>query len=396
MPTKMNDVFILSATRSPIGRFGGAFRSLSPAKIAAPILRSALDQSVVSDLSPDLILMGHVLKGGHGQLVPRQAAKLAGIPHSVDAVGIDMVCSSGMMSLIAGTAFIQSGASNLVLAGGVESMSDTGFALSSSARWGYKYLPGQGEAVVDLLYRDGLSDPTSGEAMGLQAERLAQALRVSRRELDAVAAESHSRAHRATLNGGFDAEITPIPTRKGNLEQDEGIRSGTTVETLADLRPVFLQDGLLTAGNSSQISDGAAALLLASGKFVRDYSLRPIARIHGSAWAAGTWDRFIEVPAEAARRALGVTGMCVDDIDLYENNEAFALSTVLFVRDLGIDPGILNVNGGAIALGHPIGCSGARVVVTLLHALRTRRKSLGLAALCHGTGGGTAVVIECL
>lgn len=392
----MNDVFILSATRSPIGRFGGAFSSFSPAEIAAPILRSALDQSVVPDLSPDLILMGHVLKGGHGQLVPRQAAKLAGIPHSVDAVGIDMVCSSGMMSLIAGTAFIQSGASNLVLAGGVESMSDTGFALSSSARWGYKYLPGQGEAVVDLLYRDGLSDPTSGEAMGLQAERLAQALRVSRRELDAVAAESHSRAHRATLNGGFDAEITPIPTRKGNLEQDEGIRSGTTVETLADLRPVFLQDGLLTAGNSSQISDGAAALLLASGKFVRDYSLRPIARIHGSAWAAGTWDRFIEVPAEAARRALGVTGMCVDDIDLYENNEAFALSTVLFVRDLGIDPGILNVNGGAIALGHPIGCSGARVVVTLLHALRTRRKSLGLAALCHGTGGGTAVVIECL
>ena len=396
MPTKMNDVFILSATRSPIGRFGGAFRSLSPAKIAAPILRSALDQSVVPDLSPDLILMGHVLKGGHGQLVPRQAAKLGGIPHSVDAVGIDMVCSSGMMSLIAGTAFIQSGASNLVLAGGVESMSDTGFALSSSARWGYKYLPGQGEAAVDLLHRDGLSDPTSGEAMGLQAERLAQALRVSRRELDAVAAESHSRAHRATLNGGFDAEITPIPTRKGNLEQDEGIRSGTTIETLADLRPVFLQDGLLTAGNSSQISDGAAALLLASGKFVRDYGLRPIARIHGSAWAAGTWDRFIEVPAEAARRALGVTGMCVDDIDLYENNEAFALSTVLFVRDLGIDPGVLNVNGGAIALGHPIGCSGARIVVTLLHALRTHGKSLGLAALCHGTGGGTAVVVECL
>lgn len=392
----MNDVFILSATRSPIGRFGGAFRSLSPAEIAAPILRSALDQSVVPDLSPDLVLLGHVLRGGHGQLVPRQAAKLAGIPDSIDAVGIDMVCSSGMMSLIAGAAFIQSGASNLILAGGVESMSDTRFALSSKARWGYKYLPGQGEAVVDLLYRDGLSDPTSGEAMGVQAERLAQALCISRRELDAVAAESHSRAHWATLNGGFHAEITPTPTRKGNLEQDEGIRSGITVETLADLRSVFVQDGLLTAGNSSQISDGAAALLLASGKFVRDYSLRPIARIHGSVWAAGTWDRFVEVPAEAARRVLGETGMLVEDIDLYENNEAFALSTVLFVRDLGIDPGILNVNGGAIALGHPIGCSGARVVVTLLHALRAHGKSLGLAALCHGTGGGTAVVVECL
>ena len=390
----MNEVFILSATRSPIGRFGGTLRSLSPAEIAAPVLRSALEQSVVQDLLPDLILMGHVLRGGHGQLVPRQAAKLAGIHHSVDAVGIDMVCSSGMMSLIAGAAFIQSGASNLILTGGVESMSDTGFALSSKARWGYKYLPGQEEAVVDLLYRDGLSDPTSGEAMGVQAERLAQTLRVSRRELDVVAAESHSRAYMATLNGNFDAEITPIPNRKGSLERDEGIRPGTTIETLAGLRSVFVQNGLLTAGNSSQISDGAAALLLASGKFVRDYSLRPIARIHGSAWAAGTWDRFIEAPTKAARRALKVTDMRVADIDLYENNEAFALSTLLFIRDLGIDPGILNVNGGAIALGHPIGCSGARIVVTLLHALRTHGKSLGLAALCHGTGGGTAVVVE--
>lgn len=392
----MNDVFILSARRSPIGRFGGAFRSLSPAEIAASVLRSALDQAAVPDLMPDLILMGHVLRGGHGQLVPRQAAKLAGIPHSVDAVGIDMVCSSGMMSLITGAAFIQSGASNLILAGGVESMSDTRFALSSKTRWGYKYLPGQGEAVVDLLYRDGLSDPASGEAMGVQAERLAETLHISRRELDTVAAESHSRAHRATLKGEFNAEITPIPTRKGSLEQDEGIRPGTTVETLADLRSVFMQDGLLTAGNSSQISDGAAALLLASGKFVRDYGLQPIARLHGSAWAAGTWDRFIEVPSEAARRALEVTGMRLEDMDLYENNEAFALSTLLFVRDLGIDPEILNVNGGAIALGHPIGCSGARIVVTLLHALRTRGKSLGLAALCHGTGGGTAVIVECL
>jgi acetyl-CoA C-acetyltransferase len=392
----MNDVFVLSATRSPIGRFGGALRSLSPAEIAAPVLRSALDQFTLPDLLPDLILLGHVLRGGHGQLVPRQAAKLAGVPHSVDAVGIDMVCSSGMMSLIAGAAFIQSGASNLILAGGVESMSSTRFTLSSKARWGYKYLPGPGEAVVDLLYRDGLSDPTSGEAMGVQAERLAQAISISRRELDAVAAESHSRAHMATLNGGFNAEITPIPTRKGNLEQDEGIRSGTTVETLGDLRSVFVRDGLLTAGNSSQISDGAAALLLASGKFVRDYSLQPIARIHGSAWAAGTWDRFVEVPAEAARRVLEVTGMLAEDIDLYENNEAFALSTPLFVRSLGIDPEVLNVNGGAIALGHPIGCSGARIVVTLLHALRAHGKSLGLAALCHGTGGGTAVVVECL
>ncbi|MXZ17299.1 MAG: thiolase family protein [Rhodothermaceae bacterium] len=392
----MRDVFVLSATRSPIGRFGGALSSQSPAILAAPVFRSVLDRAAVSARLVDLILMGHVLGGGHGQLVARQAAKHASIPDSVNAVGVDMVCSSGMMSLMMGAAFIQSGTSNLILAGGVESMSQTGFALSSKARWGYKYLSEPKEGVIDLLHKDGLSDPLNGESMGVQAERLVQKVQISRRELDEVAAESHARAHSATLQGRFNAEITPISTKKGLLEQDEGIRPDTTAETLSKLRPVFAQDGVLTAGNSSQISDGSAAILLASGEFVRSLGLQPIARILGHAWAAGVWERFVEAPIEASRRALSVAGIQVADIDLYENNEAFALSTPLFVRGLEIDPERLNVNGGSIALGHPIGCSGARIVVTLIHALRAREKSLGLAALCHGTGGGTALALEML
>ena len=390
------DVYIVSATRSVIGRFGGALSLQSPAALAAPVLRSALDQAAVSDRLVDLILMGHVLGGGHGQLVARQAAKRAAIPDSVDAVSVDMVCSSGMMSLMMGAAFIQSGTSNLILAGGVESMSQTGFALSSKARWGYKYLSAPNEAVIDLLHKDGLSDPVSGESMGVQAERLAQDVQISRQELDEIAAESHARAHSAALQGRFQAEITPILTKKGILEQDEGIRPETTVETLSKLRPVFAEDGVLTAGNSSQISDGSAAILLASGEFVRDYNVQPLARMLGYAWIAGTWERFVEAPIAASRQALHNAGIQVADIDLYENNEAFALSTPLFVRELGIDSERLNVNGGAIALGHPIGCSGARIVVTLLHALKAREKSLGLAALCHGTGGGTALTLEML
>ena len=392
----MKDVFILGALRSPIGRFGGTFSSLSPAELSGPVLRAVLDQTQLPDQLVDLVLMGHVLGGGRGQLVARQAAKQAGIPDSVDAVSLDMVCSSGMMSVMMGASLIQAGTANLILAGGVESMSGAGFALSGKARWGYKYLSGPNEPVIDLLHRDGLSDPINGDPMGVQAERLAQSLHVSRQELDEIAAESHVRAHSATAEGRFKDEIIPVRAKTGYLEQDEGIRPETTVETLATLRSVFAKDGVLTAGNSSQISDGAAALLLASGEFVRNHGCKPLARLLGYGWAAGAWENFIDAPIEATRHTLKSVGMEIGDIDLYENNEAFALSTRLFSHGLAIDPVRLNVHGGAIALGHPIGCSGTRIMVTLIHALKTHGKLHGLAALCHGTGGATAAVMESL
>jgi acetyl-CoA C-acetyltransferase len=242
--------------------------------------------------------------------------------------------------------------------------------------------------MIDLMARDGLSDPRTGEAMGEQTERLIAEEGVTRIELDAVAALSHQRAARATADGSFAHEIV------GTQTVDEGIRADTTTETLAALRPAFRSDGGLTAGNSSQISDGAAALLLASERAVAEHGLNPLARITGTSWAAGEPYRFPEAPIPAVEKLLKKQGKAINDFDLFENNEAFALNTILFTRRLEVDLDRLNVNGGAIALGHPIGCSGARILVTLLHALRRRDQTAGLAAICHGTGGGTVTAIE--
>jgi acetyl-CoA C-acetyltransferase len=238
------------------------------------------------------------------------------------------------------------------------------------------------------MARDGLSDPFSGEAMGEQTERLIAEEGVTRSELDAVAALSHQRAARATDDGSFADEIV------GQQFVDEGIRAETTPETLAALRPAFRSDGVLTAGNSSQISDGAAALLLASERAVAEHGLTPLARVTGTSWAAGEPYRFPEAPIPAVEKLLKKQGKSITDFDLFENNEAFALNSILFTRRLEVGMDRLNVNGGAIALGHPIGCSGARLLVTLLHALRRRDLTAGLAAICHGTGGGTVTAIE--
>jgi acetyl-CoA C-acetyltransferase len=284
------------------------------------------------------------------------------------------------------------------LAGGFESMTQTGFMLSQRARWGYKTLLGAPEQLVDVLQHDGLTDPVTGEAMGAQTDRLAREYGVTRAELDEVAALSHARAARATQSEVFVREIAAIEvaTKKGRerVDQDEGIRPDTTTETLAKLRPAFGPDGLLTAGNSSQISDGAAALVLASKSAIDAHRLRPVGKVLGGAWAAGPTWRFAEAPIPAVRKLLDKLKMKLGDFDLFENNEAFALNNLLFERQLGVERDRLNVHGGAIALGHPIGASGARLIVTLLNALQERDASFGIAALCHGTGGGTAMAIE--
>jgi acetyl-CoA C-acetyltransferase len=393
----MSDAFIVSALRSAIGRFGGAFKDLSPPQLAGPVLRAALEGTGVEGGDLDLVVMGNVLRGGHGQLIPRQAAFEAGIPKHVDAIALDMVCSSGMAAVITAAAQIKAGEADLILTGGVETMSNTGFYLDARARWGYKYAPG-GAELVDLMARDGLSDPLSGEAMGEQTERLIAEEGVTRRELDEVAAVSHQRAASATESGAFSDEIVPVEYRDRqetrSLAADEGIRSDTTVEKLGQLRPAFSPNGTLTAGNSSQISDGAAALLLASERAVRERGLTPIARITGTSWAAGEPYRFPEAPIPAVEKLMKKQGKSITDFDLFENNEAFALNSVLFTRRLEVDPDKLNVHGGAIALGHPIGCSGARLLVTLVHGLRRRQGAAGLAAICHGTGGGTVTAVE--
>jgi acetyl-CoA C-acetyltransferase len=395
----MSDVFVVSAVRTPIGRFGGALKDHTPVDLAAVVMKEALTRAGVEGAALDFYTFGNVLRAGQGQLVPRQAAFKAGIPKDVDGCAIDMVCSSGMMAFVNAATMIKAGEADLVMAGGTESMSGTGFYLSGGARWGYKYLavPGQ-EPLVDVMQRDGLSDPFTGEAMGNQADRTAAEHGASREDIDAVAAESHRRAAAAHENGHFSGEIVGVEYRDRKetktLLVDEGIRAGTTAESLAGLRPAFGKEGVLTAGNASQISDGAAALLLASQAAVERHGLTPIARVLGGAWSAGEPWRFPEAPIPAAKKLMDRLGRGADSFDLFENNEAFALNNLLFSRMLGVSLDALNVHGGAVALGHPIGASGARILVTLLHALRTHDRQSGLAAICHGTGGGTAVAVE--
>lgn len=394
----MRDAYIAAAARTPLGRFGGVLVDFSPVELGAHAMQAALERAGVPGSALDLYIMGNILRAGHGQLLPRQAAFKAGIPASVDGYATDMVCSSGMMALINGTLTIRAGEADLVLVGGMESMSQTGFSLSHRARWGYKFLLGNPEQLTDLLLHDGLTDPTTGEAMGSQTERLAESHGFSRKDLDEVAYQSHKRAAEATDRGSFKAEIAPIEitTKKGTqvVDRDEGIRPDTTLEGLGKLRSAFTKDGVLTAGNSSQITDGAAALVLASQDAVDRHGLKPLAKVLGGAWAGGETWRFTEMPVYAVQKLLAKLNKQIPDFDLVENNEAFAVNSLLFHHMLGVDLDKLNVNGGAIALGHPIGASGARIIVTLINALKERDKTLGLAALCHGTGGGTAVAIE--
>ncbi len=400
----MNEVYIVSAVRTPLGRFGGVLADFSAVDLGAHVMRAALERTTteggegITAEALDLYIMGNVLRAGHGQLLPRQAAFKAGIPEKVNGYALDMVCSSGMMSVVNATVAIRCGEADIVLAGGMESMSQTGFFLSHRARWGYKFLLGAPEQLVDLLLQDGLVDATRSEGMGEQSERIAEYYGFSRKDLDEIAVDSHWRAAAATKRGDFKNEIVPleVTTKKGTqiVDTDEGIRPDTSLEALAKLRPAFVKDGVLTAGNSSQISDGAAALVLASSKAVEKYGLKPVAKVLGASWEGGETWRFAEIPVIAVKKLLEKLQLQISDFDLFENNEAFAVNSLLFHRMLGVPLEKLNVNGGAIALGHPIGASGARILVTLLNALQERNAQLGLAAICHGTGGGTAIAIE--
>lgn len=394
----MRDVFIVDAVRTPIGTFGGALKDHSAVDLAAHVMKASIERSGAPADALDLYVFGNILRAGQGQLVPRQAAFKAGIPDSVDGFAVDMVCSSGMLSVMQAATMIKAGEADLMLAGGTESMSGTGFYLSHRARWGYKFLMGNPEGLTDLLLYDGLTDPFSKEAMGVQTERLAAEKGITRDQLDEVALLSHERAEAAWNNGAFEAEVVPIQYRVKrdmvDLGKDQGIRPETTLESLGRLRPAFDKEGVLTAGNSSQISDGASALMVASEEAVKQHGLKPLARVMASSWAAGEPWRFPEAPVPAVQGVLKKTGLSIGDFGLFENNEAFSINSVLMRDMLGVSYDQLNVHGGAIALGHPIGCSGARIMTTLVHAMHRHGVDKGMAAICHGTGGGTAIALE--
>ncbi len=394
----MKEIYVIATSRTPIGKFGSAFKDVSPAELGAAALKDALKRAGVEGKNLDLYTVGNVLRGGQGQAVSRQVALLAGVPIEVDGFAVDMVCSSGMAAVMAGAMAIKASDASLVAAGGTESMSQAALAYPASVRWGVKHLIGKEVKLMDLMLTDGLIDPMSGEMMGIQTERVAAAHNITREELDEVAYNSHKRASAATENGAFAREIVPVTvkTRKGDIvvDKDEGIRPQTSMESLAKLRPAFKKDGVLTAGNSSQISDGAAMLILADQKAVKRHNLKPAAKIIGYSWLGGEGWEFSNIPGKATDKLLEKLDMKIDEFDYFETNEAFAINNVLLHKHFSIDYEKINAFGGAVALGHPIGASGARIIGTLINVLQNKNAKKGIAMICHGLGGATAIAIE--
>jgi acetyl-CoA C-acetyltransferase len=395
------DVLVLSARRTPIGRYGGSFRNVHPAELGAAAARAALADAGVEPAAVGDVLFGHGRQAGSGPNPARQVAKRAGLPPEVPAQTLNKACASGMQAVATGAQEIMLGEIDLALCGGTESMSRMPYFVDSEdARWGHR----MGDfTLVDAMYRDGFFCPLAEMIMGETAEVLAREYGITREASDAYALESQRRAEAAITAGRLADEIVPVtvPGRKGaavEVAQDEHPRFGTTLETLARLKPVFSRveghPGIITAGSSSGITDGAAALVVASAARARTLDCTPLARIVG--WAsAGVDPRRMGIgPVPAVRKLLERTGLGLGDFDLVELNEAFAAQALAVLRDLPIPLDRLNVNGGAIALGHPIGCTGARILVTLLHEMRRRQARLGLATLCVSGGMGMAMAVE--
>jgi len=389
----MSDIVIVSAARTPVGSFNGALASLPAHELGAVAIKAAVERAGVSAGEVDEVVLGQVLQAGAGQGPARQAAMKAGVPASSPGWSLNQLCGSGLRAVALGAQQIQDGAARIVVAGGQESMSQSQHA--AHLRNGVK----MGElGLVDTLLKDGLWDAFHGYHMGQTAENIASRWQITREDQDRFAVVSQNRAEAAQKAGRFADEIAPVTVkgRKGDtvVEQDEYIRPGATLDAMAGLRPAFAKDGSVTAGNASGINDGAAALLLMSAKDAEARGLSPLFRI--AAWAQAGVDPEImgTGPIPASRRALERAGWSVGDVDLIESNEAFAAQALCVVRELGLDPEKVNVNGGAIAIGHPIGASGARILTTLLHEMRRSDARKGLATLCVGGGMGVAMCVE--
>jgi len=389
-----DDVVIVGSARTPMGRFGGALAGLDAVELGAVAVRGALARAGVDAASVDRVLLGHVLQAGAGQNPARQAAIAAGLGMHTPAETLNKVCLSGMSAIAHGRDLLRLGEADVVVAGGMESMSRAPHLLDRS-RTGYRY--GHG-TLVDVVVHDGLTCAFDTCSMGESTERYQAGMGIDRTAQDAWAARSHALAAAAIADGSAAAEIVPVevPSRGGpvTVEVDEGVRVDTDATTLAGLRPAFTADGTITAGNASQLSDGAAALVLTTARTAAERGLPVLGRILATAAVAGPDPSLLERPADAIRRAAERAGVDPAGLDRYEINEAFASVAIASQRALGVDPDRINVRGGAIALGHPLGCSGARVVVTLLDVLRQAGGGRGAAALCGGGGQGEALIVE--
>lgn len=379
-------VFLVAAARTPIGRFGGAMRAIGPVDLAAQTAKSFLTPSLAARVGA--VVLGQVLQAGSGMNVARQVGLRTGIPQTTPAFTVNMVCASGLKAVALAASAIQEGEAELALAGGVESMSRAPH-YAWGMRWGHKL---GDAALADAIFADGLTDPVLGLPMGETAERLAERFRISREEQDAFALESQRRAEAA--RAAFAREMVPVVGEKETVARDEHPRPDTTRAKLAQLKPAFRKEGAVTAGNSSGINDGAALVLLAGRTLIAKEGVKPRARVVACA-SVGCDPEIMGIgPVGAIRALIEETGWRLDAVDAFEINEAFAAQTLACARELGLPMEKLNRRGGAIALGHPIGCSGARVLVTLLHLMEDLRLRRGIAALCAGGGMGIAMAIE--
>lgn len=391
----MRKAVIVSAARTPIGSFGGAFASLSAVDLGVIAAKEAIKRAGIEPSMVEEVYLGNILGAGLGQNVARQVSLGAGIPIETPALTINMVCGSGLRAVSMAAQFVESGQCDIILCGGTESMTDTPYLLPK-ARWGHRMGDGK---VVDYMVHDGLWDIYNDYHMGMTAENVAEQYGITREEQDEFAAQSQNRAEEAQKSGKFADEIVPviIPQKKGDpvvIDTDEYPRHGSTVEKMSKLKPAFKKDGTVTAGNASGINDGAAALIVMSKDKADELGLKYLCEIAGYG-SAGVDPKVMGLgPVPATKKALANAGWTIDDLDLIEANEAFAAQALAVIRDLGLNPEITNVNGGAIALGHPIGASGARILVTLLYEMEKRDAKRGLATLCIGGGMGTSLLVQ--
>lgn len=390
------EVVIVSALRSPMGSFGGYFKDVSAVDLGAAVLKEAYEKINLDPAEIDEVILGNVLSAGLGQNVARQVAMHAGIPKEVPAFTINHVCGSGVKSIMLGFQSILAGDNDIVAVGGTENMSQSPYVLKDQ-RWGARM---GNKQIIDTLVNDGLTDAFHDYHMGITAENIAGQFDISREEQDAFALESQHRAEEAIKAGRFQDEIVPIsiPQRKGDplvVDQDEGPRFGQRIENLQKLRPAFKrEDGTVTAGNSSTINDAAAMLILMSKEKANELGIEPLATVVSYASAGVDPSIMGTGPIPATKKALKKANLTVEDLDLIESNEAFAAEAICVNKELGLNPEIVNVNGGAISLGHPIGASGARIVVTLVHEMKKRDAKTGLATLCIGGGQGNSLIVK--
>lgn len=390
----MKEVYILSAVRTPIGSFGGSLKDLSATKLGSIAIKAALERSGVQASLVDDVLMGCVMQANLGQAPARQAAKFAGLPDEVNCTTVNKVCASGMKAIALGAQSILLSDADIVIAGGMESMSNVPF-YSGSMRWGNKY--GNAE-LIDGLAKDGLTDVYNGKAMGVAAELCATSCGITREEQDAFAIQSYKRSQAAIESGKFDNEITTveIPQKKGEpviFSKDEEPYN-VKFDKIAGLKGAFQIDGTVTAANASTMNDGAAAVVLISKEKAEELNLKPIAKILSYADAEQAPEWFTTSPSIAVPKAIKKAGLSMDNIDYWEFNEAFSVVGIENTKRLKLDPGKVNVHGGAVSLGHPLGSSGARIIVTLINVLQSKNARYGAAAICNGGGGASAMVIE--